>query len=141
MATIKGLNQDYTSPPSWKCYRITPGSSELTGTVDIALDTIPQGTTIMDVGALTVTAEAGATSSALDIEVGAATLLDCGADNLGSASARKAFDGTATEAIAASNVVLISADAVLNCEITYVGTATVAPVFEVWVLAGRLSEP
>lgn len=141
MATILGLSQDYSSPPCWHAYQVTPGSSELTGTVDIALETIPQGTVISDVKCVVITAEAGATASALDIEVGAVTLLDCGADNLGSVGYQAADDGSSTDSISGANAVLLSADGALNCEITYTGTATTAPVFQVWVLAGRLEEP
>lgn len=137
MATIKGLNQDFARPFEWHVYTVTPGSDELTSTVDIPLDTIPQGTVIVDVKVVTTVAEAGATSSALDVEVGAVTLLDCGADSLGSVGVQSANDGASTPAIPASNTALISADSVLNCEIAYSGTATTAPTFHVCILAGR----
>lgn len=139
MATIVGLNQDFDRPFAWHVYTVTPGSSELTGTVDIALDTIPAGTVILDCKVVVTTAEAGATSSALDVEVGAATLLDTGADSLGATGVFGVNDGSSTGGVPASNAALASADAALNCEITYVGTATTAPVFHVAVLAGRNS--
>ena len=136
MATIIGSNQSVERPFEWHSWSVTPDSDELTGTVDIALDTLPQGTVILDCIVAVLVAEAGATTSALDVEVGAADLYDTGADSLGAVGA---FKAATAGGVAACNALLLAAATAVSCEITYSGTATTAPTFVVSILCGRVS--
>lgn len=135
MAEIIGLNQHTDRPFAWHAWKVTPGASELTGTVDIALDTLPQDTVILDCRVVVLTPEAGATASALDVEVGAVDLYDTGADSLGTVSQ---YIAPTAGNIATINALLDAAEQIVNCEITYSGTATTAPIFIVSILCGRV---
>lgn len=138
MASIDGLGKEWVLPFEKHAFRVTPTlATELTGTVDIALETIPQGTVITGCTVSVVSAEAGATSSALDVEVAGLDLLDCGADSLGATGRQSMDDGSSTTLVSAINTALLSASYPLNCEITYVGTATTAPTFVIEITGGR----
>ena len=138
MAKITGVNQEWDAPYAWHVYKVEMDLADdgATGTVDVAIDTIPIGSEVLDCKVIVTTAEAGATSSALDVEVGAATLYDTGADSLGTLTAYIA--PTAAEILASSAVSRVTGGA-LNCEVTIVGTMTTAPVFTLAVLGGRVS--
>ena len=141
MATITGLNPHVERPFGPKAWKVEwdLAVDGATGTVDIPIDTLPLGTVIYNCTVLVTTAEAGATSSALDVEVGANNLLDPAADALGAVSRHSGDDGTTVLTdLTTINTALASAAAVLNAEITIVGTATTAAVFYVIVDCGRI---
>lgn len=128
-------------PFGWKTWRVTPGT--LTGTTDVTVATLPADTVILDAKMAVVVAEAGATTSTVDIEIGATgvgdtTLLTGGADWSGTL-------GNVESAASDANLATINAvslggsDLVVNAEIAYSGTATTAPTFEVSILCGRTS--
>lgn len=136
MAIIQGLNQHTDKPFGWHSWKVTPTETdELTGTVDIALDTLPEDTVILDCRVNVLTGDTSATSSALDVEIGAVELYDTGADSLGVGAT---FIAPTASGITAANAVLDASSAEVNCEITYVGTATVGPTFIVSILCGRV---
>lgn len=133
-------------PAQWTKVRYQP--TTLTGTVDDIFYTLPAYSQLLDMRVVTVQAEAGATTSTLDIEGGGAlgqtTALITGAsDNggtlgLSSEKASIAAWKTSTDAI---NLVTMAGTAVkLNCELTFSGTATTAPIFDIWILIGKDSQ-
>lgn len=133
---VKGANQHWDAPPKWHYYEVTMETA--TGAdVNVALDTIPRYTVIMDCRVYVSRIEAGATSSALDVEVGVLTLYDTGADSLGASTAM--FIAPTVAELAGVNGLLQTAGQTLNCEIAYSGTASQTPIFTVGVLGGRVS--
>lgn len=127
-------------PFGWKTYEVE--DQNLTGTgADDTIVTLPAGTVILNAALVTTRAEAGATSSTVNIEVGATgagdtALITGGADNLGTI-------GTTENTVTEANLTTINAvslggsDLVVNATITYVGTATTAPKYQLHLLCGR----
>lgn len=126
-------------PFIWRGWRFSPGA--VTGEVNITIATLPAGTIILDAAAVVVQAEAGATSSVLDVEVGATGIGDTnlltGPADFGGAIG--AVENTVTEAnLTTINAVSLGGSPlVVNAEIIFVGTATTRPVYELYLLAGR----
>lgn len=141
MATISGGGDvlEVTRLPQIHVFEVAMSLTDdgATGTIDIPLCTLPKGTRITDVVVEVMTAEAGATSAALDIEVGAIDLLDCGADSLGTVNRKSASVPGGTYNGIGANTALSAAASLLNCEVTIVGTATTAPVFYIFLTAYR----
>lgn len=137
--TVYPENVHIERPFGWKTWRVTPGT--LTGTVDVPVATLPDGTTILDAKMVVIQAEAGATSTDVDVEVGATgagdtALLNGAADFAGTLGA---VENTVTEGnLGTINAVSLGgSDLVVNAQFTFVGTATTEPIVEIHILCGR----
>jgi len=127
-------------PFGWKTYEVE--DQNLTGSgVDDTIVTLPAGTVILDAALVTTRASAGDGGAQVTIEVGATgagdtALLTGGADNLGTI-------GTTENTVTEGNLTTINAvslggsDLVVNATITYTGTATTAPKYQLHLLCGR----
>lgn len=118
----------------------------LTGTVDEVIATLPAGTLLLGAFMVCVRGDTGATSTTVDIEIGptgagdVATLTGA-SDNGGTAGLTTDFATIAAKktALDGINAISLGGSALkVNVECTFVGTATVAPIMEVYLLAGRL---
>lgn len=126
-------------PFGWKTWRVTPGT--LTGVTDVTVATLPAGTVILGGAIAVVVAEAGATTSTVDIEIGATgagdTTLIAGGSDFGGDLGSIVTTTTDANLETVNAVSLGGSDLVVNAEVTYSGTATTAPTFEVHLLCGR----
>lgn len=126
-------------PFCWRTWRVTPET--LTGVTDVTVATLPAGTVILGGRIAVITGDVGATASAVDLEIGATgagdtTLMTGGADFLGTTGNTESAAADA-DLSTVNAVSLGGSDLVVNAEVTYSGTATSAPVFEVSLLVGR----
>lgn len=128
-------------PYGYQVWRFEPGT--LTGTVDMTVATLPAGTIILDAALVCVRGDTGATTTTIDVEIGATgagdtSILTGASDNAGAAGT---VENTVTEAnLTTINGVSLGGSAlVVNAEITFSGTATVAPLMELHLLCGRFA--
>ena len=126
-------------PFGWKTWRVTPEA--LTGVTDVTVATLPADTVVLGGRIVCISGDVGATASTVDVEIGTTgagdtELMSGGADFLGTAGATESAFTDANLSVINANS-LGGSDLVVNAEVTYSGTATSAPVFEVSLLCGR----
>ena len=133
---------DSSSPYKWRTIRWQP--TTLTGTVDEVIATLPANTVILDAAMVCIRGDTGATTTTIDLEIGATGAGDTSivtgpSDNAGTAGI---VENTVTEAnLATINAVSLGGSALkVNVECTFSGTATIAPIMEFHLLYGRLVE-
>lgn len=128
------------APYRWGTIRWQP--TTLTGTVDEVIATLPAGTIILDAVMVCIRGDTGATTTTIDLEIGATgagdtSILTGPSDNAGTAGT---VENTVTEAnLTTINGVSLGGSALkVNVECTFSGSATVAPIMEFHLLYGRL---
>lgn len=140
MAFVSMKTPHSDQPFGWKVCEVETSLTEdgATGTYDVETITLPQGTIVLSGQIVCTQAEAGATTTTVDLEAGAGgtNVLTGASDNLGTVYAAEAM--TAGELIIL-NAALSVGDVTLNAEVTISGTATTAPKFLVAVECGRTS--
>lgn len=127
-------------PFGWKVFKVEP-TSTAAATYDDTITTLPKGTIILDAHLYVARAEAGATSSAVDIEIGATgagdtTLLTADTGTIG------VRDSLALDTVAALTTINTvgeagTSDLVVNAEYAVVGTVTTTPIYYLCILCGR----
>ena len=138
MAFVSMKTPHSDQPFGWKACEVETSLTEdgATGTYDVELFTLPQGTVVLSGQVVCTQAEAGATTTTVDIEAGqgGSNVLAGASDNLGTLFGAEA--ATSAELIAL-NTALASGPVTLNAEVTISGTATTAPNFIVAFECGR----
>jgi hypothetical protein len=140
-ARITGANPHIERPFGWKTYYVTPDL--LTSVVDVTVDILPAGTVILDANLCTVAIASEVGTVNLEVEVGAAGVDDTvliadeadGGSKLGSVAAITV--PTAANLKTINAVSLGGLPLVVNAQITYSGTETVAPTYAISLLCGR----
>lgn len=138
MAFVSMKTPHSDQPFGWKVCEVETSLTDdgATGTYDVELFTIPQGTIVLSGQVVCTQAEAGATSATVDIEngVGGSNILPGTTDNLGVLFGAESLSASEVQGL---NIILQSSDVTFNAEVTISGTATTAPNFIFAIEAGR----
>lgn len=136
VTTFGSDNRAIERDPIELVWEVNGGLAALTND-DSTLRALPNGTVFLSAEIACIQAEAGATSSKLDLRVGGGSLLAGASDNGGTLSVLNSGIAAGTFTPTASGGT--TGDVNLNARVNIVGTPSTAPIWRVRVLCLRTS--